>query len=102
MGGAEFSPGDEGAADAVDRLDDGGEAERSDWIAPDQRERAAEEVADTQRGHRDSARGGRRRLTGPLAVRGWLAIRRRLAVAGWLAVGRGLSVRGWLAIRRGL
>ncbi len=96
----EFLVGNEGAADSVERLDDRGEAERGHRVPPDQRERAAHDVADGQRPERDAAW---RRRGGPtvarLSVR-WLAVWRRLAVLG-LAVWRWLAVRR-LAVRRGL
>ncbi len=45
----EFPPRDERAGDAVDRLDDGCQAESGDRVAADQRERAVQDIADSQR-----------------------------------------------------
>src|SRR5215471_21454177 len=55
MEGVELLPRDEGAADSVDGLDNGGKTEGRDGIAPDQGEGTAQDVADAQWTERDAA-----------------------------------------------
>ncbi len=82
MGRVELLVGNEGAADSVEGLDDRGEAERGRRVPSDQRERAADDVADGQRPERDAARCGSggltvaRRSVRPLAIGRRLAVRR--------------------------